>query len=62
MLPPEELRRAGVEQIIGTGSALGRNPILQEEMKTQFGLPVEVKNDVDAAFGAALVVSKAEWN
>ena len=62
MLSPDELRRAGVERIVGTGSALARNPILQSEIESQFGLPLEVRKDVDSATGAALIVRDAKWD
>lgn len=53
MLPAEAL--AGRTQIIGSGNALRKNPLLQEMVKQVFNLPLEMPPAVEeAALGAAV--------
>ncbi|XP_072044100.1 sedoheptulokinase-like [Amphiura filiformis] len=54
MLPRESLVEDGVTRIVGCGSALVRNKILQEELERIFGLSVVYKEGGNAAVGAAL--------
>jgi hypothetical protein len=44
----------GVERILGVGSALTRNKVLQSEISKQYELPLEVLSGGDAALGAGL--------
>ncbi|XP_002735979.1 sedoheptulokinase-like [Saccoglossus kowalevskii] len=54
MMPRELLVESGVQQIIGCGSALTRNKILQTEIENLWKLPVVYCQGGDAAVGAAL--------
>ncbi|XP_077996297.1 sedoheptulokinase-like [Glandiceps talaboti] len=54
MMPREFLVESGVNRIIGSGSALIRNKVLQEEIEALFQLPVIYGQGGDAAVGAAL--------
>lgn len=56
MMPRDRLISCGVQRIIGTGSAITQNPILQEETEKTWGLPVVTKDSSDASLGAALAV------
>ncbi|XP_055453272.1 sedoheptulokinase isoform X2 [Psammomys obesus] len=56
MLPFQQLKEWGVERVMGSGSALSRNEVLKQEVQRAFPLPVCFGQDVDAAFGAALVM------
>jgi len=49
------LTEAGISSVIGSGSALSRNPILQEEFINIFKLETKFGRGGDAAFGAALI-------
>lgn len=55
MMPPQSLQAAGVRCIIGSGSALSCNPILQQEVERVFPFPVVYGKDVDSAVGVAMV-------
>ncbi|XP_067296190.1 sedoheptulokinase isoform X2 [Pseudorasbora parva] len=55
MMPPQCLQAAGVRCIIGSGSALSCNPILQQEVERVFPFPVVYGKDVDSAVGVAMV-------
>ncbi|XP_065347974.1 sedoheptulokinase-like isoform X2 [Cloeon dipterum] len=54
MMPKEFLVSHGVDRIVGVGSALTRNPVLQSEVSKQYALPLEVLTGGDAALGAGL--------
>ncbi|PIK60560.1 putative sedoheptulokinase [Apostichopus japonicus] len=62
MMPKEELRRAGVERIVGCGSTLSQNMILKEELERCFQLPVVYRDEIDACVGAALFVQSTDWS
>lgn len=54
MMPQEILKRRGIERIVGNGSGLVRNAVLQKEVSHWFKLPLELGQSGDAALGAAL--------
>ena len=55
MLSSETLRQYGVLQIVGTGSALNRNLLLQRQIAAQYSnIPFHTVQEGDAAYGAAL--------
>nr|XP_004672446.2 sedoheptulokinase [Jaculus jaculus] len=56
MLPFQQLAEWGVQRVMGSGSALSRNEVLKQEVQRAFPLPVSFGQDVDAAFGVALVM------
>nr|DBA34357.1 TPA: hypothetical protein GDO54_001924 [Pyxicephalus adspersus] len=56
MLPSERLKEAGIKRIIGSGSALARNAVLQQEVEKVFSFPVVYGKDVDSAVGAAMIM------
>lgn len=56
MMSKEFLRLCGVQRIVGTGSALTRNQVLQKQVEQVFGLPLVLNDGSDASVGAALVV------
>lgn len=58
MMPGDLLETHGVERILGVGSAMTRNPVLQSEVRNQYGLPLEVLSGGDAALGAGLSTLK----
>ncbi|OBS69163.1 hypothetical protein A6R68_02272, partial [Neotoma lepida] len=60
MLPFQQLKEWGVERVMGSGSALSRNEVLKQEVQRAFPLPVCFGQDVDAAFGAALVMLRRD--
>jgi sedoheptulokinase len=51
------LAASGIERIIGIGSALTRNKVLQKEVQNWYKLPVDFMSGGDAAMGAALAVT-----
>ncbi|KAJ7997085.1 hypothetical protein DPEC_G00225260 [Dallia pectoralis] len=55
MMHPLFLLEAGVQRIMGSGSALSRNAVLRQEAERAFPLPVVYGQDVDSAVGVALV-------
>uniref|UniRef100_A0A671M0A4 Sedoheptulokinase n=1 Tax=Sinocyclocheilus anshuiensis TaxID=1608454 RepID=A0A671M0A4_9TELE len=55
MMPPRSLQAAGVRCIIGSGSALSCNTVLQQEVERVFPFPVVYGKDVDSAVGVAMV-------
>lgn len=57
MLPSDKLASCGVVSIIGTGSALTKNPILQRETQRLWQLPLVTRDMSDASLGAALAVT-----
>ncbi|PIO27869.1 hypothetical protein AB205_0149030 [Aquarana catesbeiana] len=56
MLPSQRLKEAGIKRIIGSGSALARNAVLQQELERAFSFPVFYGKDVDSAVGAAMIM------
>ena len=56
MMSREFLRLHGVQRIVGTGSALMRNKVLQKQVEQVFGLPLVLRENEDASTGAALAV------
>ena len=58
MLPKERIMGDGIQRIVGCGSALMRNKILQEELEAMYdGLPVVYQAEEDAAVGAAIAMA-----
>ncbi|KAK6317178.1 hypothetical protein J4Q44_G00125780 [Coregonus suidteri] len=55
MMHPVFLLEAGVQRIMGSGSAFSHNAVLRQEAKRVFPLPVEYGQDVDSAVGVAMV-------
>jgi sedoheptulokinase len=47
---------SNIARIIGIGSALTRNKVLQKEVQDWYKLPVDFVSGGDAAMGAALAV------
>lgn len=56
----EELESAGICRIVGNGSGLVRNPVLQKEVSRWYSLSLELGHTGDAALGAALAMFKAD--
>ncbi|XP_062582550.1 sedoheptulokinase-like [Saccostrea cucullata] len=55
MVSPSYLKQKGVRKLLGTGSVIHKNPIIQREVMTQYGdIVVELGRQCDSAFGAAL--------
>ncbi len=57
-MPPERLKKDGVTQIVAAGSAVLRNKVLQSELESQYGLPVEYKYSANSPLGAAIFFAK----
>lgn len=57
MMPREVFVRHGVRRIVGGGSALARNALLQAEVRNAYQMPVHFTQSGDAAVGAALAAS-----
>ena len=53
-MPRSLLDENNVSRIVGGGSALIRNTVLQEELQSCYNLPVILDSRGDAAYGAAL--------
>lgn len=56
MMSREFLKSHGVQRIVGTGSALMKNQVLQKQVEQVFGLPLVLRENLDASTGAALAV------
>jgi len=56
MMSREFLDLHGVQRIVGTGSALLKNQVLQKQVEQVFGLPLVLSENADASTGAALAV------
>ncbi|XP_015913667.1 sedoheptulokinase [Parasteatoda tepidariorum] len=56
MMPRDFLIENGITRIIGSGTALTKNPNLQKELETQYDLPIVYGTGSDAAVGVALAV------
>lgn len=61
MMPREILVEAGIKRIIGSGTALTKNPNLQKELEAQYDLPVVYGTSSDAAVGVAFAVLPYLW-
>lgn len=59
MIPREQLDASNISKIIGSGSALTRNAVLQQEVLNLYKLPVEFVSGRGACVGAALALSQA---
>ncbi|KAJ8932734.1 hypothetical protein NQ314_014431 [Rhamnusium bicolor] len=57
MMPREILQNAKINRIVGNGSGLSRNPVLQKEVQQLYQLPLVFTKGGDAAKGAALAVA-----
>ncbi|XP_061608565.1 sedoheptulokinase isoform X1 [Phyllopteryx taeniolatus] len=55
MMPAERLRQAGVDRIVGGGSALARNEVLRQEVERAFAQPLIYGQNADSAVGVASV-------
>lgn len=56
MMPKEILRNAQVKRIVGNGSGLSRNAVLQRAVEHYYSLPLEFTSGGDAAKGAAIAI------
>lgn len=54
MMPQEELKKIGITRIVGNGSGLVRNVVLQIAVAKWYELPLDLGQSGDAALGAAL--------
>ena len=54
MISKDQLVSSNINKIIGTGTALIRNKVLQKEVQIQYQLPIEFIGGRDACVGAAL--------
>uniref|UniRef100_T1J2S7 Sedoheptulokinase n=1 Tax=Strigamia maritima TaxID=126957 RepID=T1J2S7_STRMM len=60
LMPDEVWEKANIDRIVATGSVVARNTIVREEIQRQFTkIPVVVREECDAATGAALVMIKS---
>ncbi|KAF5300231.1 hypothetical protein FQR65_LT09185 [Abscondita terminalis] len=57
MMPRDQLSEANITRIVGNGSGLSRNNVLQKEVQQLYQLPLVFTDGGDAAKGAALAVS-----
>ncbi|KAK5645342.1 hypothetical protein RI129_006642 [Pyrocoelia pectoralis] len=57
MMPRDILSKANITRIVGNGSGLSRNKVLQKEVQQLYQLPLVFTAGGDAAKGAALAVS-----
>ncbi|KAK6637517.1 hypothetical protein RUM44_007939 [Polyplax serrata] len=57
MIPKDQLIASKIVKIIGSGSALIRNKVLQKEVAAQYQLPVEFVGGRGACVGAAMAVN-----
>lgn len=57
MMSANHLQRAGVNRIIGSGSAIARNEVLRQEVERAFSQPVVYGQNADSAVGVAMVFS-----
>lgn len=60
MMPHELLISVGIKRIVGNGSGLVRNVVLQKEVSSWYDLPLELGNSGDAALGAAMAGEKSD--
>lgn len=56
MMPKDILRKANIKRIVGNGSGLSRNAVLQRAVEHYYSLPLEFTSGGDAAKGAAIAI------
>lgn len=56
MMSKDELQKANIKRIVGNGSGLSRNAVLQKAVEHYYSLPLEFTSGGDAAKGAAIAV------
>lgn len=56
MMPKEFLTNANITRILGNGSGLSRNAVLQKAVEKSYNLPLEFTSGGDAAKGAAIAM------
>ncbi|XP_050348157.1 sedoheptulokinase-like [Nymphalis io] len=59
MMPKEILLHSNIKRIVGNGSGLSRNAVLQRAVEHYYSLPLEFTSGGDAAKGAAIAVLNA---
>lgn len=59
MMTRDVLTNANITRIVGNGSGLSRNKVLQKEVQQLYQLPLVFTAGGDAAKGAAIAVSNA---
>ena len=58
MLPLSIVRSRGIQRVVGCGSVLELNKLIQEHLKAEYGLPLRLfGNDANAAVGASIAIS-----
>lgn len=57
MMPREVLENAHITRIVGNGSGLSRNKVLQKEVQQFYQLPLVFTTGGDAAKGAAMAMN-----
>ncbi|XP_026756215.2 sedoheptulokinase-like [Galleria mellonella] len=57
MMPKEILQKANIKRIVGNGSGLSRNAVLQRAVEHHYSLPLVFTSGGDAAKGAAIAVA-----
>ena len=64
MMSQDFLLAAGVQRIVGSGTAIMKNTIMQKEIENQYKLPLNLceGSEADSAVGAALAVLKYSQN
>lgn len=60
-MPRDYLLEFDIKRIVGNGSGLSRNKILQQEVEEFYKLPLVFTTGGDAAKGAALSVNFNKW-
>ncbi|CAK1555611.1 unnamed protein product [Leptosia nina] len=60
MMPKEILRDGNIKRIVGNGSGLSRNKVLQRAVEHYYSLPLEFTCGGDAAKGAAIAVINSQ--
>ena len=61
MMSRDELESKGINRIVGNGSGLVRNPVLQKEVLHWYNLSLELGHTGDAALGAALALINSTY-
>lgn len=56
MMPRDILQKANIDRIVGNGSGLSRNKVLQKEVQQLYQLPLVFTSGGDAAKGAAMAM------
>lgn len=59
-MPRQMLVASNIDRIIGIGSALTRNKVLQKEVQDWYKLPIDFISGGDAAMGAALAMIECQ--